>query len=393
MKHSILHLLVILCTTNTFCQSTNWGEQFSAAIVKRYQPTIDIMTHKGWDHSNSIILNAMSKIYEQDKRQEYLLYIQTFVDDFVDENGNVMELKPELDGIHPGLLCLFLYEETGLKKYKTAATQMRNYLLGTTDSISVFSKTPDGGYWHKNNDHYENVMTIDGAYMANPFLVKYGALFKDQECMDVATFQTLLIASRTFNIVTHLPFHGWDYSKHKSWASPITGTSTQIWSRSIGWFSMALADILEFLPSRHPDYQYLVYLFQQLAIGIQANQNSSDGMWYQVPDKIDAPNNYPETSGSGMIIYALHKGVEMGWIDASYEKTAELGWEGMQKYISVYSDGLPQINSFAPGMGIKDDLEEYVEVLPVSCPSATIKQHPHGYCGILMAASEMENRD
>lgn len=92
-----------------------------------------------------------------------------------------------------------------------------------------------------------------------------------------------------------------------------------------------------------------------------------------------------------MIVYALQKGVNIGLLDATFEKTARAAWQGLLKYITVYSDGFPQINSFAPGMGIKDNLEAYLEVRPVSCPSEEIKQHPHGYCAMLLSASVMEN--
>ena len=267
---------------------------------------------------------------------------------------------------------------------------MRNYLIGSPGAPSLFNKTPDGGYWHKNNDHYKEVMTVDGIYMAHPFLVKYGKMFDDQECFDVATYQTLLVASRSFNITTNLPYHAWDYSKKQSWSNGITGTSTQVWSRSVGWFAMALADILENLPETHKDYNHILSLFQQLALGIRETQNKSNGLWYQVANRLDAPGNYPETSGSGMIIYALKKGVNHAWLDASYSGVATKGWKGMKEYVSLYGDGKPQINSFAPGMGCKNSLEDYIAVKPVSSPSVADVQHPHGYCAVLMAASVME---
>ena len=88
-------------------QSTKVGEQFSNAIIARYQPTIDKLTNKGWDHFNSIILHGMEKIYLNNHDQKYLDYIKTFVDSFVNQDGSITSLKSELDGIHPGVLCLF----------------------------------------------------------------------------------------------------------------------------------------------------------------------------------------------------------------------------------------------------------------------------------------------
>lgn len=390
MKKILLISCLLTISILGRAQSTGFGVQFSDAIISRYQPTIDELIHKGWDHSNSIILHGMEKIYLNARNPEYLNYIQAFVDSFVDEDGSISALKAELDGIHPGMLCLFLYQETADEKYKIAATHMKNYLLGTASSPTVFNKTPDGGYWHKNNDHYNDVMTIDGAYMANPFLVKYGIMFNDSLCIETATFQTLLVASRTFNIKTWLPYHGWDYRKNKSWANAITGTSTEVWSRSIGWFSMALADMLEYLPPAHKDFEDLLYLYRQLSIGIKVTQNDHDGLWYQLMNHKELADNYPETSGSGMIIYALKKGITNGWLDESYSDVTEKGWKGLKTFISVYTDGKPLIKSFCPGMGIQDNAEDYLAVRPVNSPSTADKQHPHGYCAILMAASVME---
>ncbi|WP_221409878.1 glycoside hydrolase family 105 protein [Reichenbachiella sp. MSK19-1] len=389
MMKAIMVLVLCGVIVPVFGQRTQWGVDFSDAIISRYQPNINAMTGKDWDHANSIILHGMEKIYAHTGDKTYVQYIQSFVDDFVSNEGEVRGLKTELDGIHPGVLCLFLYQETGEERYQVAAQQMRDFLIGTVDHPSVFQKTPDGGYWHKNNDHYEQVMTVDGAYMSNPFLVKYGQMFDDSESLDVATFQTLLIASRSFNIESHLPYHGWNYAKNKSWSNAITGTSTEVWSRSVGWFSMALVDILDDLPATHSDYQNILYLFQQLSVGIKETQNQQ-GLWYQMVNHPSAFGNYIETSGSGMVIYALKKGMDKGWLDTSYEGVVNQAWNSMQTYISTNPDGLPQINSFNPGMGIKDNLDEYIKVRPVSCTSESEKQHPHGYCAILMAASVME---
>lgn len=394
LPHEMKQVLLVSFFLNVISyghgQQTDWGIKFSNAIIDRYQPNIDAMTHHGWDHSNSIILHGMEKVYARTNDQACFQYIKSFVDSFVSADGTIKGLRPTLDGMHPGVLCLFMFEKTGEAKYKTAATNMRNYILGTASSPSPFRKTPEGGYWHKNDDHYSNVMTVDGAYMANPFLVKYGKMFNDSESIDAATFQALLVASHCFNIETHLPYHGWDYYKNKSWANVITGTSSQVWSRNVGWYSMALVDILEDLPTTHKHYKTILYLFQQMALGIKENQNMSDGMWYDMVNRLDAPGNYPETSGTGMIVYAIKKGVDHLWLDASYHAVAEKGWNGLKKYITLYSDGKPQINSFTPGMGCKDNLEAYLAVRPVSCPAPSGTQYPHGYCAVLMAASVME---
>lgn len=385
MRNIVLAFLLIAFYNSSIAQSEKIGTELSEAIITRYQPTINSMTQKGWDHSNSIILHGMEKIYLKNKDPKYLEYIKKFVDEFVDENGVITDLKPELDRIQPGVLCLFLFEETGELKYKYAATQLKDYLF----TSSLFNTTPEGGYWHKNNDHYNGVMTIDGTYMLSPFLIRYGVLFNDSLSIETAIDQTLLVASKTFNIEIKLPYHGWDSNKEKEWANQITGTSPEIWSRSIGWFSMALIDILEYLPNSHKDYNKILYLYQQLAKGIKENQNN-DGMWYQLLKLHNIDDNYPETSGTGMIIYALKKGINRGFLDQDYNETVDKGWMALKTFITPYSDGYLMVNSFCPGMGIQKSVNDYLTIRPVNSPSLGEKQHPHGYCAVLMASSVME---
>lgn len=390
VKLSLILIIALFNAVSGKGQSQHLGEQFSQSIIRRYQPNIDVMTHKGWDHSNSIILHGMEKIYEHTNNPAYLNYIRSFADAFINADGTIKGMAPALDRIHPGMICLFLFEKTGEIKYKAAAKYLRDYLVGSETSPSVFKKTPEGGYWHKNELNYQDVMTVDGIYMAYPFLVKYGKLFNDTVAINVAVSQTLLIASHSFNITNNLPYHAWDYSKSKPWANPITGTSSIPWSRSVGWFSMALVDILENLSPSHKDFGTVLYLFKQLALGIRECQHTTDGLWYQVVNCVKCPGNYPEISGSGMIVYAIRKGVNNKWIDPAFKIVAEKGWQGIKNNIRRFSDGMPQVVSVAPGMGCKKSYEEYVTVRPVSCPSEDEVQHPHGYCAVLMASSVME---
>jgi unsaturated rhamnogalacturonyl hydrolase len=386
-----LFIICLLTATNCylFSQSNTWSVKFSDAIISRYKPTINTMTNKGWEYSNSIILHGMEKVYLQTHTAAYINYIKAYVDTYVNSSGTVSDLSTTLDKIHPGLLCLFLYEQTGQVKYKIAATNIRNYLLGTTSSPSQFGKTPDGGYWHKNNGSYNNVMMVDGIYMAHPFLVKYGKLFNDTTCFNVATFQTLLLASHVMPN-SNLPKHAWDYSKQKTWANSVTGASSEVWSRGTGWFAMALVDILTYLPKTHKDYNAILSLFQRLATGIAATQDPVSGLWFQVVDKGSSSGNYLETTGSGFFIYALKKGVNNGWISSSYLPVIQKAWNGIQTKITTYSDGKPQINKFAPAMGVQNSYSGYVNIKPVNCPTSSGTQHPHGYAAILFAASAME---
>ena len=391
IRKIFLSIVFLAISFASFSQANTWSVKFSDAIVSRYQPTINTMTSKGWEYSNAIILHGMEMVYLQTNTAAYLNYIKAYVDAYVDANGNVTGLGTTVDKIQPGVLCLFLYEKTGDVRYKTAATNIKNYLLST--SPVNFNKTPDGGYWHKNDGNYNNVMMADGMYMLHPFLAKYGALFNDNTCFDVATFQMLLFASHVMYSPRTLPKHAWDYSKIQVWADPTTGESTDVWSRGTGWFMMALVDVLQYLPTSHANYNAILSLFQRMSTGVAAAQIATSGLWYQVVDKPTYSGNWTESSGSGMFIYALKKGVMNGWLDsATYTPIINKGWTGLQTQIGTLTDG-PQIKQFCVATGAANNTAAYIALGKTNCPTgypASGTQHPHGYCAVLMAASQME---
>ena len=405
MKKPLSFLIIgLFAFTTTFAQVSNtWSVKFSNAIMTRWNTTpvggrvcIDKMTSKGWEYSNSIVLHGMEKVYDQVNDVNYLNYIKAYVDDYVSAAGAITGMAQSLDRIHPGLLCLFLYQKTGLAKYKIAADTLRNYLIA---SWSTYPKTAEGGYWHKGTGGYNNIMMLDGIYMAWPFIVKYGKMFNDNLCYDVATQQALLIAShlRYNNTSKPLLKHAFDYTKTQPWCNNSTGASYISWSRGFGWYMMALADILKYLPSSHTNYNAMKTLFQDLSVGVKATQDPTTHLWYQVVDKGGSAGNYLETSGSAMFVYAIKTGIDSGWLSsATYKAVADSGWAGLKTYtITTAGDGMPQINNFAPAMGVLTGASNdsataytaYVNTASVDCPGSA---HPHGYAAILMAAAVME---
>ena len=382
--------------------ANTWSERFSDTIIKRYQPTINTMTNKGWEYSNSIVLLGMEKVYEQDPtKSAYLNYIQAYVDAYVNASGVIpsskIMLTLGLDDVHPGLLCLFLYQKTGLTKYKQAAQNIRDTLL--LPAVG-YPTTPDGGYWHRNDaTNFKNVELLDGIYMAEPFLAKYGAMFNDATATDMAVNQTILLYSHLYSNTTNLVKHAWDYDKNTySWAIPSTGISTEVWSRGMGWFVMNIVEILRYLPNSHPKYSQLVTMLNNLAIGIKNYQDPGSHLWLDIVDSsATATNNYVETSGSGMFIYSLKTAIDSNWISsATYLPIVNTAWTAYKTYIKPYAGtingitGGPQITSFCPAMGVQNNYTSYVGNRPVSVPATSGTQHPHGYAALLMAASAME---
>jgi unsaturated rhamnogalacturonyl hydrolase len=362
--------------------STSLSVTFADSIMARWPDPRDVSgTAHGWDYTVGIVLQGLARVYQRTGDARYLAYIRQYVDDFVDdagENSGLPAVPPttnyDLDNFQPGNLLLFLYQETGATGYAVAAQSLRAL-------FDDYPRNAAGGFWHKGT--YPDQMWLDGIYMAEPFIAGYGAIFPTcgSFCDTTPGQQIALIAQHTTDSTSGLLYHAWDQSLSASWANPTTGRSPAIWSRGLGWFAMALVDVLRLTPSSNPTHAQLIPILQSLAAGLEASQDAQTGLWYQVVAG-GCGGNYIETSGSGMFIYALQAGVNACWLDPHYGAVAQRAWTGLQAEITTDSMGPIITNAVAP-MSVLNSCAAYVAQPRVS-------NSGQGLCGVLMAATEME---
>ena len=176
-------------------------------------------------------------------------------------------------------------------------------------------------------------MWLDGIYMAQPFYAQWTQLFDPNNvtAWDDIILQFNLIEEHCRNKTTNLLVHGYDESKVAVWANPITGASPHVWDRALGWYFMALIDVLEYFPESHPGFEELLEYAQSLAIGVKAAQDEAGGWWLVM----DVPypgmkGNYIESSGTAMFTYSFLKAIRLGYIDsATYLATAQKAYDLM----------------------------------------------------------------
>jgi len=97
------------------------------------------------------------------------------------------------------------------------------------------------------------------------------------------------------------------------------------WSRGNGWMAAGSAELLSILPQDHPDRPKILDGYKKMMAGLLKFQGK-DGMWRQLID-IDLPQNWDETSGTGMFIFGMATGVRNGWIDeATYKEPVKKAW-------------------------------------------------------------------
>lgn len=218
-----------------------------------------------------------------------------------------------LDMSTPGKALFAIYAETGDGKFRAALDMFYRQL-------ELQPRTRSGGYWHKGR--YPDQMWLDGLYMYARLKVRYALEFlpsarRTEEIEDLV-HQFSLLYRHVYDPDTGLLFHAWDESTRMPWADKDTGQSPCIWGRAMGWYCMALVDVIECLgigdcdasPSLFSEYrehrQLLTDIARALADTLPRWQDPS-GLWWQIMNQADRPCNYLESSCSSMFAYFLLK--------------------------------------------------------------------------------------
>ena len=207
------------------------------------------------------------------------------------------------------------------------------------DQLKRQPRTRDGLFWHKNI--YPHQVWLDGVYMASPFLAEYALTFSEPAALTDVANQILLVEKHLRDPKTGLLYHGWDESRSQRWANPKTGTSSQFWGRSVGWYAMGVVDVLELMPENHPQRPALRALLERLSRAIMGVQDKRSGVWWQVLDAPGRAKNYEEPSASSMFVYALAKAVRLGLIERkAYEpKLAHAARGLLERFASFDQQG------------------------------------------------------
>ncbi|UOE93047.1 glycoside hydrolase family 105 protein [Alkalihalobacillus sp. LMS39] len=297
----------------------DWAEKACQSVMGQYEPILLPPAYR-WHYHQGVFLCGMHSVWQETKNEQYFKYFKEYVDKLVDEHGNFYFERDQLDAIQPGLLLFPLYQETKEERYKIAASKLRNLL-------NTINKTSEGGFWHK--DKYPYQMWLDGLYMAGPFTIQYGQQFDEPELVDLVLYQESLMRKHTKDERTGLYFHGWDEKGETAWSVPDTNTAPEIWGRSLGWYGMALVDMIDLLPENHPKKQSLIEVLQQFVADIVRYQDENTGLWFQIIDKGHLEDNWIESSCSSLFVYAIAKAIRLGLVDKSYYEQVKEAYGGL----------------------------------------------------------------
>ena len=284
-----------------------------------------------WDYTAGLFTLSLLKLNEQVPNPDYVKFAEDTIGSFIPADGSIRGYKAEeyqLDALNPGKTVLALWLLTHDGRYQKAAALLRKQL-------DTQPRTSDGGFWHK--QRYTNQMWLDGLYMGAPFYAECAQRFKGpvSDFDDVAK-QIRLVAAHTYDPATGLFYHAWDDSRQQPWSNKDTGTSSNFWGRAVGWYAMALVDVLDYFPTNHPARAEIIATFQKLCGGVVKYQDPKTGLWYQVLDQGDRQGNYLEATASSMFVYAMAKGMNHGYLPGDYVPVIEKGYRGILDHLIKY---------------------------------------------------------
>ena len=269
-----------------------------------------------WHYEHGLVLYASLRSAEWHKDDSIYPWVYSMYDRLIGPDGTIATYREgeyNLDQINAGRALFPLYDRSGEERFALASDRLRSQLIHQP-------RTRSGVYWHK--EIYPWQIWLDGLYMQGPFNAEYAKRHDDADELDDVLNQLILTYETLRDEKTGLLYHAYDESRGQRWSDIETGLSPHFWSRSIGWYGMALLDVLDYTPSDHPKRARINEIVRSLAEALVPFQSES-GLWYQVPDCQDSVGNYLETSGTSMFAYLYYKGVRKGILDESY---LESGW-------------------------------------------------------------------
>ena len=357
-----------------------WSVRMAESTLQRYSLN-DVL----WHYEHGLQVLAIQKVAEVTGEAQYKGFVLDWIDQFVQADGDIRTYRADeynLDLINAGKLLFGALELTGDQRYRKALDLLR-------EQLRKQPRTHSNGFWHKKIYPYQ--MWLDGIYMAEPFLAEYAYRFDEPATFEDVAYQICLVEEHTRDKKTGLLYHAWDESKTQRWADPVTGHSPHFWGRGIGWYVMAIVDVLDYLPREQARRLDLIAILNRAVEALLKVQDETSGLWYQILDLPDREGNYLEASASAMFVYAFAKGVRQGYLAQDYLLSARRGYHGLlQNLIKVDSQGLLTLEGTCGGAGLGGEpyrdgsFEYYVS-------EKVIPNDPKGVGSFILAALEMES--
>ncbi len=310
-----------------------------------------------WKYTQGVTLWALLLLHERTGNTDHLEQVRASLASY-DANGRIR--------VHGGSEPI---DYIGAMAHAILEYSLRSgddqYLDGALEAARFFrddvARTPDGLIAY-HADPERGRIWADALFMVTPLMAKAGTCLGETSYYDDVLKQFEGFAQKLRDPQVGLYHQGWNW--HGSGASP------GYWGRANGWVALAMVEVLGTIPEEYPGRDDLLASYRDFARAIVRHQGVS-GMWHQL---LNRPDSYEETSCTGMFIYALARGVQRGWLDASYVNAIERGHAGLSRMISLKGN----IDNICPGTSTQPSEQAYLDRGPR-------RNESHGIGPVLLA--------
>lgn len=351
----------------------DYGKSGADTLIRKF--TVEELPPKdGFHYHQGVFLSGMERVYLLSGDQKYGKYIKDWFDYFIDNDGNIRNdtRVPQFDDMQPAILLFNLYKNTKDERYKKVLDRF-------VPMVEKWPTNAQGGFWHKFD--MPNQMWLDGLYMIGPYSVMYAHYFNKPYFYETIYQQMNLMRRNMTDPKTGLLHHAWDDSKEMEWCDKTTGLTAEFWGRAIGWYAVAIMDILDYIPESHPRRFEFISAGIDIINALLRFQDEESGLWFQVVDKGDQKGNWLETSCSCLYTYAIAKAVKKGFLHKSYIRHISRAYEGVIKTLKFEGDDLI-ISNICIGTGL-GNYQFYID-------RPTVQNDLHGMGAFLLMCSEYQ---
>lgn len=323
-------------------------------------------------YHQGVFLAGVERVYKLTGDEKYKKYIKAWADMHIDKEGNApYQADTIFDDVQPCLLLFDLYRETNDERYKIMMDRsFRN--------VEMWPTNAKGGVWHMK--FMDNQMWLDTMYMMGVFSARYAKEFDVPYMFEKIHKQMKLMREYMTAPESGLLYHVWDDSKKIENCDPETGLIRHCWGRAIGWYVVAIAEILECLPNEHHLRQEFIDIEIEVLTALVKYQDKESGCWYQLVDKPENPSNWTESSCTALFTYAMAKCLRNGIIDDSFTDAINKGYKGAISKTEI-RDGVLIMKDICIGTGHGDEQHYY--------DRPTVENDLHGMGALLLMCTEV----
>lgn len=290
-------LLCLILGSCAWAQELPWSQRVATSAMHRWPQGQESRPSK---HDPGTLLNGMDAVWYGTADGTYYKYIKQSIDTLIASDGSIPTYDPALnspDDIALGRQLLLLYRVTQDEKYYRAAVRLHK-------QISTQPRIPSG----------EHQIDPKSSYMAEPFDAEYASIFQQQQDFAEIT-KKFALADRTRR-------------------SPKTRS---LWARDTASYMVALVDSLPYYPQNDSNRPALLEKLQRIAASLIRYQDKKTGLWHEELDKPGQQGSYVASSTACMFVYALQKGVRLGYLPQQDSAKATQAWQGILSHF-VRSD-------------------------------------------------------